>query len=884
MNNSLKPKKGQPPRLADKLLEWFCAPHLLEELQGDLHEEFYYQVERVGLQRARYRYWWDVIGFIRPFALKRKSTTYLSTPLFSTSMLHNYFKIALRSLLGNRNYAYINIFGLAVGIAACLLIFLVVQFELSFDTFHTKKDQIYRVVRESKSPQGISYDRGVQFPVGPALRNDFPQLAKVAMIFEVKDTQVDILNQNGSQTQFKQADGLFFIEPEFFHLFDFAFLSGDALSSLSEPNSVVLAKSTAEKYFGDYKEAIGKLLRVDNQQGKVLKVTGILEDVAANSDFPLKVLISFSTLEEGLTDWHSTNSDRQCYVLLPQETNLQGVSSLLPSFSKKYLGEESKDRHLLQPLRDIHFDSRLGNYNNRTMDKQTIAAISLIGFFLLATSCINFINLTTAQAFQRSKEIGIRKAVGSYRFQLINQFLSETFVITLAALVLGVAFAALIIPFLKQTLELHFEFSTINIPLLLLFLLLLLPLVTLLAGSYPALILSAYNPIEALKGKFTSKGGQEITIRKGLVIFQFMIAQVLIICTLIVVNQMQYLQKAPWGFNKEAVITLQIPRDSLGVAGVDPFRNRLQSLKSVKNVSFSLSSPASSRENFWNGFSYDQSTKEEDFQVNLKLTDANYFNTYEMEFVAGRAYVESEDIKEIVVNETLLKKLGVRNSGEAIGKNITLWGKKYPIVGVVKDFHISSLKQEIAPVLLTTVKNFYWTANIRLQTSDLSPTLKEIENSYKAIYPQSLFEYEFVDEMVANFYREEKKMSNLLKVFVGVAIAISCLGLYGLVSFMAAQKVKEIGIRKVLGASILNIVMLLSKDFLWLVGIAFVIASPIAWYAMNKWLQDFQYSIKIGIGIFALAGLIAFLLAMITVSWQAIKAALANPIKSLKSE
>jgi ABC-type antimicrobial peptide transport system permease subunit len=246
--------------------------------------------------------------------------------------------------------------------------------------------------------------------------------------------------------------------------------------------------------------------------------------------------------------------------------------------------------------------------------------------------------------------------------------------------------------------------------------------------------------------------------------------------------------------------------------------------------------------------------------------------------------VESEDIKEIVVNETLLKKLGVRNSGEAIGKNITLWGKKYPIVGVVKDFHISSLKQEIAPVLLTTVKNFYWTANIRLQTSDLSPTLKEIENSYKAIYPQSLFEYEFVDEMVANFYREEKKMSNLLKVFVGVAIAISCLGLYGLVSFMAAQKVKEIGIRKVLGASILNIVMLLSKDFLWLVGIAFVIASPIAWYAMNKWLQDFQYSIKIGIGIFALAGLIAFLLAMITVSWQAIKAALADPIKSLKSE
>jgi ABC-type antimicrobial peptide transport system permease subunit len=704
------------------------------------------------------------------------------------------------------------------------------------------------------------------------------------MIFGVNNSQIDVLDQTITHKRFKEAEGLFFVEPEFFDIFDFTWLSGNATSALSQPNTVVLTRSTAEKYFGDHQKALGKLLMMDNQRNRLLKVTGILEDIPANSDFPLKVLVSYQTLQSSWSDWNSTNSDRQCYILLPEETSAAHINSRLPAFARKYLDAANEDNYLLQSLSEIHFDSRLGNYNNRTISKETITGLILIGFFLLATSCINFINLTTAQAFQRSKEVGIRKAVGSYRWQLITQFISETFVITLVAMLLAVALAAIVIPFLKNAISLSFELSISNIPSLLLFLFLLLPLITLLAGSYPAFILSGFKPIEALKGKLTNKGQQGMLIRKGLVVFQFLIAQILIICTLIILNQMHYLQTAPWGFNKESVITVLIPRDSLGVAGVEAFRHKLQSQPDIKNVSFSLSGPASRLENFWNGFRYDQKEKEEDFALNLKLADADYFKTYQIEFAAGRPYFESDSIREVVVNETLLKKVGVTDPQEAIGKNIILWGSKYPIVGVVKDFHIGSLKDEIAPVLLTTLKAFYWTANIRLQTKQLAKTVEGIEQNYKAIYPQSLFEYQFVDETVASFYTEEKKLSNLFKVFVTIAIAISCLGLYGLVSFMAAQKVKEMGIRKVLGASIADIVLLLTKDFLKLVIIAFAVASPIAWYLMSKWLENFEYSINIGIGIFVLAGIAALVIALLTVSGQAIKAALVNPVKSLKSE
>jgi ABC-type antimicrobial peptide transport system permease subunit len=452
------------------------------------------------------------------------------------------------------------------------------------------------------------------------------------------------------------------------------------------------------------------------------------------------------------------------------------------------------------------------------------------------------------------------------------------------ALLLAGVLAFLTIPYLKEALHLTFEQSAVNKPLLFLFVVLLVPFITISAGFYPALILSNFKPIQALKGKFRASGQQEVTVRKGLVIAQFLVAQVLIICTLAVLNQMHYLQTAPLGFTKESVVTVLIPRDSVGVAGIEPFRNRLLAQPGIKNVSFSLSSPASVRENFWNGFRYDQSAKDEDFNVNLKLADAEYFKTYGIEFVAGRPYLPSDTIREIVVNQTLLKKLGVTEPQQAIGKTITLFGKKYPLVGVVKDFHITSLKEEIVPVLITTDKRVYWQANIQLQTQHLAETMAAIDKNYKSVYPQSLFEYEFVEEAVAGFYKEEKKLANLFRVFVTIAILISCLGLYGLVSFLAAQKVKEIGIRKILGASLADIIILLSKDFIQLVVIAFIIASPIAWYAMTQWLQNFEYRAPIGWWVFALAGLIAVLIALVTISFQAVKAAVANPVNSLRSE
>ena len=874
------------PHWAEQLLRWRLSKGEFEEVQGDLDELYEQWMEEMSPRKAYWLYVWNALTFLRPLPKPPHAhqTLHQGYQANSFPMIHTYFTIAIRNVVRHPSHSLINIAGLSIGIAVCVLLFLLVQFERSFDGFHRQRNQIYRVIREKKSPEGTNYNPGVPWSLGTALRNDFPEFTKVAMIHGVNSAQLDVVEQSSSRKRFKETKGVFYVQPEFFEIFDFTWLSGQAATALSEPNTVVLSRSMANKYFGDYQKAMGKWLVLDQQQNRPLKITGITEDVPANSDFPLKILISEPTLPEDKFNWDNNNTDRQCYVLLSPTSAAGQITAHLTAFARKYLADYRRTAFQLQPLGEIHFDNRLGNYNHRTISREIIIGLVVIGFFLLAVSCINFINLSTALAFRRSKEIGIRKAIGSYRRQLIMQFLSETFVTTLVALLLGAALAAALLPLLKQTLQLPLAFEPEQMPALVGFLLVLLPFITLLAGFYPASVLSGFNPIEALKGKMTPQGGQAVLVRKGLVVFQFLVAQVLIMCTLVVIHQMQYLQNSPWGFNKKSVITLAIPRDSVGITGIEPLRQRLQAQPGVASVSFSLSGPASPDENFTNGFGYEQVGQDGALSLNLKLADAHYFQTYGIEFVAGRPYYPSDTIREVVVNETLLRKVGVTDPEQAIGRNIRMWGKKFPIVGVVRDFHIGSRKQAIAPVLLTTSKPFYWTANIRLQNRQLAHTLRGIEGSYQVIYPRSLFEYQFVEETVASFYTEETKLSNLLKVFVSIAIALSCLGLYGLVSFVAAQRVKEIGIRKVLGASVSSIVLLLTKDFLQLVVIAFAIACPIAWYQMSRWLENFEYKVDLSFGLFGLAGAVSVAIVLLTVSRQSIIAAFANPVKSLKSD
>jgi putative ABC transport system permease protein len=804
-------------------------------------------------------------------------------------MIKNYLKTAFRNLKRNKSYALINVFGLAIGIAASLLIFLVIRFETSFDNFHSKKNNIYRIATEFHNQDGVNYSRGIAFPVAPQLRIDFPQLKEIACIFRMGDGQITVQGNTNDQQKKLHEDNIFFAGPEFFKMFDFSFLAGDAKISLTEPNNVVLTQEVAEKYFGDWRSAIGKTIKHDNKY--VYKVTGILKNVPANTDFPLSVIISYATLKNtdigrNLNDWVSTFSDACTFVVLPPELSPGKFNAQLRSFAKRHKpAEYSKDAFVTQPLSEIHYDDRFGNYRGHTFSHSLIKALVLIGIFLLLIACVNFINLATAQAVNRSKEVGVRKVLGSNRLQLAFQFLGETALITVAAVVIAIVIAETALPFLNKLLEVKMTMNFIFNPILILSVLIILLLVTLLSGLYPAIILSGFNPVTALKSKITSKMVGGISVRRTLVVLQFAIAQILIIGMLIVVSQMNFFRNASLGFDKAAIINVPIPGDSISHTKIDYLRNNLLQDPDIKNVSFSYASPSSDG-NWQSDFKFDHATKSTDFSANLKWADQDYFKTYNLQFVAGHAYQPSDTVQEFVVNETLLRKLGIRNPQDAIGKEINFWdgGKVANIVGVIRDFNSYSLRQPMAPVVLSTWKNVYQTINIKIKPGGEKTVLPYIEKLWNQNFPDYVYEYKFLDKTIANFYKQENQLSMLYKIFAAVAIFISCLGLYGLVSFMAVQRTKEVGIRKVLGASARNIVYLLSKEFTLLIIVAFVISAPIAYYIMHKWLQNYTYRIPLSASIFLLAIISSIIIAWITVGQRAIKSAIASPVKSLRTE
>ena len=802
-------------------------------------------------------------------------------------MFKNYLKTAFRNLKRNKTYALINVLGLAVGIAACLLIFLVIRFETSFDNFHSKKDKIYRVGTEFHSQDGVDYSGGVSFPVAPALKIDFPQLKEVARIFKMGDGQISV-EENNQLKKFREPN-VFFTEPEFFKLFDFAWLNGDPKNVLNEPNTAALTQQIAEKYFGDWHSAIGKTIKINNKQ--VYKVSGILKNIPANSDFPLDVVLSFVSLKNygigrNMEDWISTFGQASCFVVLPSGYSQAKFNADLAVFAKKHKpADYAQDKYVAQPLAEIHYDDRFGNYRNHTFSKSLIKALALIGIFLLVIACVNFINLATAQAVNRSKEVGVRKVLGSSRPHLAFQFLSETALITIVALIAAVAIAYTALPFLNELLAVKMTMNFSDNSSLILFLLIVAFLVTLLSGLYPAIILSGFNPIMALKSKITNKMVGGISLRRALVVLQFAIAHVLIIGTLIVVSQMNFFRNASLGFDKAEIINVQLPGDSVSRTKFDFMKNKLLQNADITSVSFSGASPAD-RGNWDSDFKYNHATKNTNFSAHLKWADVDYFKTYNLQFVAGRAYFPGDTVREIVVNETLLRKLGVTDPKQAIGKEINFWdGEKLAqIVGVIRDFNSNSLKDPMSPVILGTWKDTYNTINIKIRQGKEKQTLAYTEKIWNEIYPDYVYQYRFLDDSIAEFYKQENQLSQLYKIFAAIAIFISCLGLYGLVAFMVAQRTKEVGIRKVLGATAGNIVYLLSREFSLLIIIAFVIAGPIAYYIMHKWLQNYTYRIPLGATVFVMAILGSMIIAWITVGYRAIRAAFANPVKSLRTE
>ena len=804
-------------------------------------------------------------------------------------MIKNYFKTAFRNLLRRKNYTIINIAGLAAGIAICLVIFIVIQYERSFDNYHKRKDRIYRVLTEyhhADAPD-IFYGKGVPVPLPAALRTNFPQAEKVASVYSEHNDQILVLDDNGQPIKkFKEESGVFFTEPSLFDIFDFKWLAGNA-SSLKNPNSVVLTKSIAEKYFGDWQFAIGKTLKWNNRD--VLKVTGILANIPVNTDLQLKVVIAFGT---GFTadfaksaNWDGTGSSYGCYILLPANVSASLFNTQLRAFVKKMKSPENKDSHIIQPLSKIHYDSKTDDFSGKTISPALIRALWLIAVFILLIACVNFINLSTAQAVNRSKEVGIRKVLGSNEWRLKIQFITETFLIVLVSVMLAVIITILTLPFISKILDKPLSFDITYNPDIFLFLSSLTVVVTILAGFYPSIVLSRFNPINALKNKMTAVSTKGISLRRGLVIFQFVIAQALIIGTLIIVKQMNYFIHQPLGFDKTAIVNIPFPADSVGTSKLDYLRNRLSDIKSIQNISFSSNTPVEDDNDMWSTFKFNHAAKETDFYAITKFADDQYIPTYKLPLVAGRNLQASDTAREFLVSEKLVKNLGIVNPQNVLNKEINLWGiMNGQIVGVVKDYNDRSFRRGIDPVLITTVKRGYSQAGIKLMTADVSFAMKSIEKIWNETFPDFVFEYKFLDDKVESFYKQENQLSSLYKIFAVIAIFLSCLGLYGLASFMAVQRIKEVGIRKVLGASVSSVVYLFSKEFILLIAIAFAIATPVAWWFMHKWLLDYVYRIDMTWWIFLLGGIASIVIALITVSFQAIRAAIANPVKSLRTE
>jgi ABC-type antimicrobial peptide transport system permease subunit len=815
-------------------------------------------------------------------------------------MFKNYLKTAFRSLIRNRNYTIINIAGLAVGIAVCMMIFIIIQFQTSFDGFHSKKDRIYRVLTEYHPADAatISYGKDVPFPMPRGLKTTFPQIEQVAPIFASHDDKLLIPDDNGTVVkQFKENQGVFFTEPSFFKMFDFPLLAG-SYESLKEPNNVLLTKETAEKYFGDWKTAMGKTIKLQvggyifEHGTDILKVSGILAAIPANTDFQLKLVVAYGTGATGSvmgtnTDWEDrTNTGFGCYVLMPPGISIDNFNRQLRAYSRKVESADDKDSHIIQPLSAVHYDTQTGNYSNKSISRELLNVLWLIAAFILLIACVNFINLSTAQAVNRAKEVGVRKVLGSNKSQLQIQFIIETFLIVAVAVTLAVLTTILALPYVNQLLELSLSFNILSNPGVISFLLTVTIVTTALAGFYPSIVLSRFNPVNALKSKITANTAKGVSLRKGLVVFQFIIAQALIIGTLIIIQQMNYFMNRPLGFDKDAIVNIPFRVDSVWNSREDYLRQQLLSINGVQAVSFSSNTPVEDANDIWSTFRFDHATKEEDFKVITKFADTEYVPTYKLQLVTGRNLRPSSMTREFLVNESLVKSLGLKKPEDILNKEISIWGDriKCPVVGVLKDFNDRSLRNDLAPLLITTNGTMYSQAGIKLSTTNISSTLRSVKTIWEQIFPDFVYEYRFLDDKIAGFYKQENQLSQLYQIFAAIAIFLSCLGLYGLASFMATQRIKEVGIRKVLGATAGNIAYLFSKEFILLIAIAFAIATPLAWYYMHQWLQDYAYRVNISWWLFAAGGLAAIIIALATISFQAIKAALANPVKSLRTE
>ncbi len=816
-------------------------------------------------------------------------------------MSKDFVKIAIRNLARDKFNSIINLSGLTLGITCFLIIFSKITFEQGFDQFHSDADRIYRVVRVTDGLAylngALEYRTGVFFPLPGEVRSQVPGVQQVTQMMYVGGETIRIIDGSREHAQkvFKEDEGIAFVEPEYFDMFDFHttelnWQAGNPEESLREPYSLVLTQSIAKKYFGE-ENPLGKVIEIRDFK---LTVSGIISDFPTNTDFPFELLISFSTFPklvgDNFNNWYGLSDNFQCYVKIDEHSNATRIGNLIQSVHAQHTtAEMAKDRVFkLQALDEVHNDSRFGNYNRRTISQGTIISLISIGILLIVMACINHSNLTVAQLTSRAKSAGISKVLGSSRKRLIFQYLGETFILTLFAAVLSIFISRFAIKTYSNLFGIPADqYSIFNIYMLIL-LLLISVVVSAVAGFYPAMLISKSNPSQMIRNKGFREVKGNLHFNRVMVTFQFIIAQILIVSALIVFQQISYIESKDMGYDRENIITVDIPESNPTL--LDQFSNELLRNAHIASLSFASTSPGNTR-NF-----PDISRIIDNATITTitesKVVDSSYIHTFGLTLLEGRNFTSRESGNPIIVNQKLIKELHFQDESQAIGAEVNFQNDKAVIIGIVKDFNSNPIYDNIRPCVLAYDPGRYYMAGIRYQLSSdnerisgqLDDIIMSIEQSWQAAFPDQVFEYAFFDESIASYYKEEKKIASLIHLFTGIMLFICCLGIIGLIHHTANRKSKELAVRKVIGATMANVITLLLKNFMIWVALANIIAWPIAFFVMSRWLQNFAFRIDITIWPFVFAGFAALLIAVLAVITKAIQAASANPLNALKNE
>ncbi|GAB3938622.1 ABC transporter permease [Larkinella terrae] len=892
----------QPPRWADRLLEWFVAPHLLEDLQGDLYEVYRKRLEQVGSAQAGREYGRAVLHYLSPFFYKRKPTEYPQLSTLHPDMIRNYLLVAWRNLIRSKSFSAINILGLSIGMTCCMLLLLYIRSELSFDKHHRNASDLFLVKSDVIYPTGAQEENPRQSsPYAAALKAEFPEIEQVTRLktnFSESKVLLQVHEDNQRLQSFYETNG-YQADSTFFDLFTYQFTEGDPKTALNDVHSVVLSEEVAHKLFGE-KPALNRIIKINGQtgNGENFQVTGVYRDESTRSHIDARFLVPMtagwvgSFLREQPQNFYYNNMFHT-YLRLRPGSDAQQLNRKLPAFIEKYAREGLKgsgfDKKIsLLPVSDLHLYGQMREIITPTSSMTYLYILASIAIFTLLIACINFMNLATARSAKRAAEVGIRKVMGAGRGLLVRQFLGESMFLSAIGLVIAFGLVAVLLPVFNQLTDKQLNFRELIEPEIIGSFVALTLLTGLLAGSYPAFYLSVFNPVQVLKGRFANSISA-IALRRGLVVFQFVISIGLVFATLVIQQQMRFLQNQPLGFTKEQqlVIPLRSEAAHKAYAGL---QNEIRQNNQVTGASGTKYYPGIRSPSDVGLYRPDQNVGQAQY-VKTNFVGPDFMKLMGFQLLKGRIFsteFPGDTNLRMVVNETVLRKMGVPLE-KAVGYKLKFGDKgdaSLEIVGVVKDFHFEDLHQPIQPYafLLLNDANSYNYLVVHVNTAQVDNVLAFAEQKWKALVPDEPFEYSFIDEDFQRNYQTDARTSAIVGYFTGIAILISCLGLFGLAAFAAQQRTKEIGVRKVLGASVGSIVGLLSKDFIKLIVIALVIASPLAGYAMNRWLQGFAYKIAIEWWMFALAALLIVAIALLTVSFQSIKAALLNPVKSLRSE